>query len=81
MTLYGYIRTSRHRVQGEAGSDPDTQQLQLLDAGVDQQRIYRDVGVSGTKGTASGTAWRELDRNLAAIDIPLTRGIAVASDQ
>ena len=31
---YGYIRTSRQRIAGEAGSDPEAQALQLRGAGV-----------------------------------------------
>ena len=31
MTLYGYIRTSRQQVEGVAGGDPQTQELQLLE--------------------------------------------------
>ena len=33
-TTYGYIRTSRQRIQGTAGSDPEAQARQLLGDGV-----------------------------------------------
>ena len=49
----GYIHTSRRRTVDEAGSDPDTQARQLEAAGVDPSRIFRDIGVSGSTGTAS----------------------------
>ena len=50
---YGYIRTSRQRIAGEAGSDPEAQALQLRGVGVAPEDIYRDVGVSGSIGTNS----------------------------
>ena len=57
---YGYVRTSRPRVSELAGSDPETQRQQMLDAGVALSHIYQDVGVSGppvqTAGGA-GTLW------------------------
>ena len=55
MTLYGYIRTSK---DGAAGSDPETQRLQLLGAGVDPKNIFADVGTSGTVRVASRNGWR-----------------------
>ena len=45
---YGYIRTSRQRIAGEAGSDPEAQALQLRGAGAALGGIDRDVGVSGS---------------------------------
>ena len=53
MTTYGYIRTSRQRIQGTAGSDPEAQAHQLRQEGVPEANIYRDVGVSGGTGTNS----------------------------
>ena len=44
---YGYIRTSRQRIAGEAGSDPEAQAHQLRGAGVAPEDIYRDVGGLG----------------------------------
>ena len=68
-TLYGYIRTSRQMVEGEAGSDPETQRLQLIRAGVDRDNIYRDVGVSGSTGTNTRNGWRLLNSHLDAGDV------------
>ena len=45
MTTYGYIRTSRQRIQGTAGSDPAAQARQLQQDGVPEANIYRDVGM------------------------------------
>ena len=44
MTTYGYIRTSRQRIQGAAGSDPAAQAHQLQQDGVPEANIHRDVG-------------------------------------
>ena len=55
MTLYGYIRTSK---DGAAGSDPETQRLQLLGVGVGPKNIFADVGTSGTVRVASRNGWR-----------------------
>ena len=63
--IYGYIRTSRRQTQGQSGSDPEAQALQLRDAGVPPDLIYRDVGVSGATGTNSRKAWRALNSRLA----------------
>ena len=68
MNTYGYIRTSRHQTPGASGSDREAQNLQLLQVGVDQECIYRDVGVSGTVGTNSRKNWHRLDRKLVAGD-------------
>ena len=68
-TIYGYIRTSRQHVDGEAGSDPETQRLQLLNAGVSPENVYRDVGVSGSTGINTRHGWRRLDSRLAAGDV------------
>ena len=67
--IYGYIRTSRRQTQGQSGSDPEAQVLQLRDAGVPPDLIYRDVGVSGTTGTSSRKAWRALNSRLGPGDV------------
>ena len=51
MTLYGYIRTSKQRIDGQAGGDPDTQRRQLHSAGGQPADVYADTGVSGPTGT------------------------------
>ena len=53
---YGFIRTSRQRIAGEAGSDPESLPLQLRRPGVGPEDIYRDVGVSGSIGPTIGPA-------------------------
>ena len=68
MTTYGYIRTSRQRIQGTAGSDPAAQVHQLRQDGVPEANIHRDVGISGGTGTNSRAGWRALDAKLAAGD-------------
>ena len=65
-TVYCYIRTSRQRIEGTAGSDPETQAYQLRQADVPDANIYRDVGVSRGTGTNSRAGWRALDRRLRA---------------
>ena len=70
MTMtYGYIRTSRQRIQGTAGSDPEAQAHQLRQEGVPEANIYRDVGVSGGTGTNSRAGWRALNARLVSGDI------------
>ena len=68
MTTYGYIRTSRQRIQGTSGSDPASQAHQLHQDGVPEANIFRDVGVSGGTGTNSRAGWRTLNARLAAGD-------------
>ena len=68
MTTYGYIRTSRQRIQGTAGSDPEAQAHQLRQEGVPEANIYRDVGVSGGTGTNSRAGWRALNAQLVSGD-------------
>ena len=68
MTTYGYIRTSRQRIQGTAGSDPEVQAHQLRQEGVPQFNIHRDVGVSGTTGTQDRKGWHLLNDRLAGGD-------------
>ena len=41
MKTYGYIRTSRQRIQGTAGSDPEAQAHQLRQEGVPEANIPR----------------------------------------
>ena len=67
-TTYGYIRTSRQRIQGTAGSDPEAQGHQLRQEGVPEANIHRDVGVSGGTGTNSRAGWRALDAQLVSGD-------------
>ena len=69
MTTHGYIRTSRQRIQGTAGSDPEAQAHQLRQEGVPEANIYRDVGVSGGTGTNSRAGWRALNARLVSGDI------------
>ena len=69
MTTYGYIRTSRQRIQGTAGSDPEAQAHQLRQEGVPEANIYCDVGVSGGTGTNSRAGWRALNAQLVTGDI------------
>ncbi len=69
MTTYGYIRTSRQRIQGTAGSDPEAQAHQLRQEGVPEANIFRDVGVSGGTGTNSRAGWRTLNSQLVSGDI------------
>ena len=68
MTVYGYIRTSRQRIEGTAGSDPESQAHQLREDGVPEANIFCDVGVSGGTGTNSRAGWRALNTRLAAGD-------------
>ena len=68
MTTYGYIRTSRQRIEGISGSDPEAQAHQLHQDGVPEANVFRDVGASGGTGTNSRTGWRALDAKLAAGD-------------
>ena len=68
MTTYGYIRTSRQRIQGTSSSDPASQALQLHQDGVPEANVFRDVGVSGGTGTNSRTGWRTLNARLAEGD-------------
>ena len=72
---YGYIGTSRQRIAGEAGSDPEAQALQLRDAGVALGDIYRDVGVSGSIGTNSRAGWHTLNTRLTAGDTLIVAAI------
>ena len=62
MTTYGYVRTS------VAGSDPESQALQLRGAGVDPTNIFRDLAVSGRVGAASREGWHTLDERMEAGD-------------
>ena len=45
MTVYGYIRTIRQRIEGTGGSNPEAQAYQLRQADVPDANICRDVGV------------------------------------
>ena len=68
-TLYGYIRTSRRQEERRTGSDPESQRIQLLKAGVSPDLIFRDVGVSGSTGTNTRQGWRALDAQLSGGDV------------
>ena len=48
-------------VEWGAVSDPETQRIQLLRAGVDPDNIYWAVGVSGSTGTPTRNGWRLLN--------------------
>ena len=65
---YGYIRTSRQRIEGSAGSAPEARAHQLRQEGVPEANIYRDVGISGGTGTNSRAGWRALDSKLVSGD-------------
>ena len=69
MTLFGYIRTSRHLQEGVAGMDPFSQELRLREAGVQRDNVYRDIGVSGATGTDQRHGWHRLDGRLSGGDI------------
>ena len=73
--IYGYIRTSRRQAQGQSGSDPESQVLQLRDAGVPRDLIYRDVGISGATGTNSRKAWRALNSRLGPGDVLIVAAV------
>ena len=73
--IYGYVRTSRRQAQGQSGSDPEAQVLQLRDAGVLSDLIYRDVGVSGATGTNSREAWRALNARLGPGDVLIVAAV------
>ena len=53
---YGYIRTGRQRIAGDAGSDPEAPALQLRGAAGAPEDIYRDVGVSRASEPTAGLA-------------------------
>ena len=48
MTTYGYIRTSRQRIEGASGSDPASQARQLHQDGVPEANIFLGAGQDGT---------------------------------
>ena len=54
--MYEYIRTGKCQAHGQSGSDPESQVVQLRDAGVPLDLIYRDVGISGATGANSRKA-------------------------
>ena len=61
MTLFGYIRTSRHLQEGVAGMDPFSQEFWIREAGVQRDNVYRDIGVSGATGTDQRHGWHRLE--------------------
>ena len=73
--IYGYIRTSRRQTQGQSGSDPEAQVLQLCDAGVPSDLIYRDVGISGATGTNNRKGWRALTARLCPGDVLMVAAV------
>ena len=60
MTIYGYLRTSKQQVDGQAGMDPETQVCSLEAAGVAPSDVYRDLSLSGTTASTSRAGWRAL---------------------
>ena len=50
--------------------DPGSRELQPRRAGVPQNNILHDVGVSGATGTQERRAWHRLDSRLAGGDTP-----------
>ena len=64
MTLYGYLRTSKQQVDGQAGMDPDSQTRALEAVGVAPSDVYRDLGLSGTTASTSRAGWRVLQDRL-----------------
>ena len=65
MTTYGYIRTSRQRLQC---TDTRAPAIQTLRRGVPEANICRVVGASGGTGTSSRAGWRALNVRPAAGD-------------
>ena len=56
MTIYGYLRTSKQQVDGQAGMAPDSQTRAV--------EAYRDLGLSGTTASTSRAGWRALQDRL-----------------
>ena len=75
MITYGYIRTSRTLEPGSAGSDPESQRLQLRATGVEPRRIYVDAGISGIVGVNTRRGWEALDARLQAGDVLVVAAI------
>ena len=48
--------------------DPVSQELQLQQAGVPLENIFRDVGVSGSTGTPKRQGWHHLNGRLSGGD-------------
>ena len=69
MSLYGYVRTST------ASSSPESQEIQLRQAGVPPERVYRDIAVSGRTGAVSRAGWHTLDSSLVADDVLVVASI------
>ena len=68
MTSYGYLRTSKQQVDGQAGMDPDSQVRALEAAGVSPSDVYRDLGLSGTTASTSRAGRRALQDRLRPSD-------------
>ena len=56
--------------KGSPVMDPGSRELQPRRAGVPQNNILHDVGVSGATGTQERRAWHRLDSRLAGGDTP-----------
>ena len=71
MSLYGYVRTST------ASSSPESQEIQLRQAGVPPERVYRDIdiAVSGRTGAVSRAGWHSLNSSLVADDVLVVASI------
>ena len=68
MTIYGYLRTSKQQVDGQAGMDPDSQTRALEAVCVAPSDVYRDLGLSGTTASTSRAGWRVLQDRLRPSD-------------
>ena len=78
MTIFGYVRTSRHLQDGVAGMDPFSQELRFREAGVQRDNVYLDIGVSGATGTDQRHGWHRLD-TLQCIIALRARGVKIRS--
>ena len=79
MAMYGYIRTSMDQEPDRPGMNPETQRLDLLDAGVPERNIHADIDVSGVAGVATRNAWRSVDAKLEHGDVLVV--VVVALDR
>ena len=75
MATFGYIRTGREDQPGRSGSDPEVQRRQIVDAGVEQGRIYGDVAISGGEEANSRAQWELLDGQLSQGDVLVVSAI------
>ena len=56
MAAWGYLRTSKQQQDGQDWMDPETQELAQVSDGVPVERVFRDVGISGTVAPCPGAA-------------------------